>query len=153
MAHEDIVPFDTAEDAWFWFIAAQEAKNDGAQFVAGAGLYKRPCEPIDILKVLERLYRSRRLTWDHVKVLRHYGVRHMAPDRYRPKEMRAYDLWKQALEYMEDALITKGIVRNTQKSRADNSVQAFIESLQPSNTSHMSPSYGFGAWEQSGGLS
>ena len=46
---EGSTPFESAQEAWFWFMAAQDAKNDGAKFVAGAGLYKRPCEPIDIL--------------------------------------------------------------------------------------------------------
>ena len=106
----DTTPFESAEEAWFWFVAAQDAKNSGARFVAGAGLYKRPCEPVDILKVLDRLYRNRRLNRDHLLVLRHYGKRHMAPDRYREKEVRAYHLWKEALQRIEEILIAKGIV-------------------------------------------
>ncbi len=107
--------FENAEEALFWFIAAQDAKNDGAKFVAGAGLYKRPCEPVDILKVLDRLYRNRRLQRDHLLVLRHYGRRHMAPDRFRPREQRAYHLWREALDMIEDVLIAKGIVRRSSK--------------------------------------
>ena len=106
----DTTPFESAEEAWFWFLAAQTAKNDGAKFVSGAGLHKRPCEPVDIFKVIDRLYRNRRLQRDHILVLRHYGLRHMAPDQYRAKEKRAYYLWKQALERIEGVLIAKGIV-------------------------------------------
>lgn len=80
---ESAVPFDSTEDAWFWFIAAQQAREDGARFVAGAGLYPRPCEPSDILKILDRLYRNRRLLMDHVLVLRHYGRRMLPPDPRR----------------------------------------------------------------------
>ena len=107
----DVTPFEYAEEAWFWFIAAQEAKNDGAKFVAGAGMCQRPCEPIDILKVLDRLHRNRRLHRDHLLVLRHYGRRNMAPDKFRPKEKRAYHVWYEALDRIEDVLIAKGIVR------------------------------------------
>jgi len=103
-------PFENAEEAWFWFMAANDAKNDGAKFVAGAGLYKRPCEPIDILKVLDRLHRNRRLHRDHLLVLRHYGRRHVAPDPFRAKEKRAHHLWSQALERIEETLVKKGIV-------------------------------------------
>lgn len=103
-------PFDSAEEAWFWFIAAQDAKNDGAKFVAGAGMCQRPCEPIDILKALDRLHRNRRLHRDHLLVLRHYGRRNMAPDKFRPKEKRAYYVWYEALERIEEVLITKGVV-------------------------------------------
>ena len=105
------VPFDSVEDAWFWFIAAQEAKNDGARVVAGQGHAVRPCEPLDILKVLDRLYRQRLLMRDHLLVLRHYGQRHMAPDPRRSREARASTLWEEAMMRLEVVLERKGIVR------------------------------------------
>ncbi len=104
------IPFASAEEAWFWFIQAQQARNDGARFRVGAGLYPRPCEPLDILKVLDRLYRARKLMMDHVLVLRHYGRRMMPPDPYRVKEARAHKLWIEALGLMEFVLVGKGIV-------------------------------------------
>lgn len=107
----ETVPFESAEDAWFWFIDAQQARNDGARITAGQGLYPRPCEPMDILKVAERLYRNRRLIIDHFLVLRHYGRRGYAPDSNRVKEMRAHTLWREAMERLEPILVDKGIVR------------------------------------------
>ncbi len=106
-----VVPFETVEEAWFWFITAQEARNEGAKFVAGAGSITRPCEPIDILKILDGLYRQRRLLRDHLLVLRHYGRRHMPPDARRVKEVRAARLWQEAFDRMEPILQRKGIVR------------------------------------------
>ena len=76
-------PFSSVEEAWFWFIQAQAARNDGARFAMGQGLVPRPCEPLDILKALDRLYRNRRLTMDHFIVLRHCGRRLMPPDKRR----------------------------------------------------------------------
>lgn len=105
------VPFESVEEAWFWFIAAQNARNDGARFVSGAGSIPRPCEPLDILKVLDRLHRNRRLIRDHLLVLRHYGRRHMAPDPRRVKEVRAYTIWSEAMERIEEVLERKGIVQ------------------------------------------
>lgn len=105
------VPFDNAEEAWFWFITAQSARNDGARVTAGAGLVARPCTPDDIFNVLGRLHRSRRLLIEHMLVLRHYGRRQLAPDPRRIKEARAFYLWKQAMERMEPLLVRKGIVR------------------------------------------
>lgn len=107
----ETVPFETAVEAWFWFIQAQQARNEGARFTAGAGLIPRPCEPSDILKILDRLHRSRRLLMDHFIVLRHYGRRQMPPDPRRTKEVRAHKLWKEALERIEPLLVRKGIVR------------------------------------------
>lgn len=105
-------PFDSVEEAWFWFIQAQAARNDGARITAGAGMVARPCEPVDILKVLDGLYRQRRVLRDHLLVLRHYGRRMMAPDPQRVKELRAYTLWKEALECLHPVLVRKNIVRN-----------------------------------------
>ncbi len=102
--------FSSAEEAWFWFIQAQAAKNDGARITAGQGMVHRPCEPIDILKVVDRLYRQRRLLMDHLLVLRHYGRRLMAPDARRAKEVKAHNLWVEALERMTPILERKGIV-------------------------------------------
>ncbi len=106
----DTTPFADAAEAWFWFIQAQQARSEGARITAGAGLVPRPCEPVDILAILTQLHRTRRLLMDHILVLRHYGRRLMAPDPRRVKEMRAHDLWTEALERLEPVLIRKGIV-------------------------------------------
>lgn len=105
------IPFDSAEEAWLWFIQAQEARNEGARFTAGMSLVTRPCEPADILKCIDRLYRNRRLIMDHLLVLRHYGKRRLPPDARRMKEARAYTLWHEALARLEPLLEKKGIVR------------------------------------------
>jgi len=105
------IPFDSAEEACFWFMAAQEARNAGARFTAGLSNSPRPCEPIDILKALDELYRGRRLMRDHFRVLRHYGMRHMKPDPRRPSEARAHTLWEEAMMRLETVLEKKGIIR------------------------------------------
>ncbi len=103
--------FENAEEAWFWFIAAQKATQDGAQARAGLALYPRPCEPMDIFKVVETLHRTRRLMMDHMMVLRHYGMRMMRPDARRHKEVRAAALWNEAMDKIETILIRKKIVK------------------------------------------
>ncbi len=112
------VPFANAEEAWFWFIQAQAARNDGAQFSMGAGTLPRPCEPLDILKVVDRLYRQRRLMTDHLLVLRHYGRRLMPPDPQRVREARSHTIWTEALERIGVALERKGIIQATQITEA-----------------------------------
>ncbi len=103
-------PFQTAEEAWFWFIQAMQAKSEGAKIVAGASTITRPCEPVDILSTLERLYRSRRILMEHIMVLRCYGRKQVSPDARRIKEARADILWREGLRELEDALVKKGIV-------------------------------------------
>ncbi len=120
------VPFIDAEEAWFWFLQAQAARNEGAKFVAGQGLCVRPCEPVDIFKVVDRLYRNRRISIDHINVLKHYGQRSMAPDRDRPREMRAYTLWTEALEMMGEILMNKGVVQRPVQETLHEEPQSYI---------------------------
>lgn len=112
MQNEQGQPFQTVEDAWFWFIGAQEARNDGAQIKAGLSAIPRPCEPGDILKILNNLYRNRLILRDHLLVLRHYGRRRYAPDPTRRKEALSYRLWHEAFDKMTPILIRKNIVEN-----------------------------------------
>ncbi|MBI1425799.1 MAG: hypothetical protein GC149_20430 [Gammaproteobacteria bacterium] len=106
----ETVPFENAEEAFFWFMTAQAAKNDGARCIGGCGKILRPCKPIDILKAIDALYRGKEIMMDHALVLRHYGRKLMAPDRYRDKERRAHMLWHEAMEKLEAVLQRKGIV-------------------------------------------
>lgn len=123
---KNTVPFKDAEEAWFWFVAAQEARVDGARFSAGAGLYPRPCEPLDILKVLDRLVRTRRLVRDHLLVLRHYGRRRLPPDPYRAKEARSFQLWHEAMERIGLVLVRKGIVEKPREVHENWASEAII---------------------------
>lgn len=105
------VPFPSAEEAWFWFIQAQEAKAAGARVRAGLGLTERPCEPLDIYRAVDRLYRQRKLLRDHLHVMAHYGRRLSAPDSSRDREARAAILWAEAFEQLAPLLRQKGIVQ------------------------------------------
>lgn len=106
----EFVPFESAEAAWFWFIQANQARIDGARIATGLSDVPRPCEPLDIFHVIDRLYRNRILTMDHFHVLRHYGRRRLAPDPRRAREVRAFRLWRDALSQIEAVLVRKGIV-------------------------------------------
>ncbi len=114
------------EEAWFWFIAAQAAKNDQAKFTAGLSLYPRPCEPVDILKVVDTLYRNRRLVRDHFYILKHYGERNMPPDPTRNNEIRAFQLWAEAMERMAPILERKGIIEPRREQNENWHKEAFV---------------------------
>ena len=104
------VAFDSAEEAWFWFMQCHEARLAGARVRAGVGLVPRPCEPLDVIRVVDRLYRQRRLLSDHIRVLAHYGRRAMAPEPDRSTEQRAAVIWAEAFERIAPALRRKGIL-------------------------------------------
>ncbi|WP_247887165.1 hypothetical protein [Azospirillum sp. SYSU D00513] len=108
---EDGIPFDDAEEAWFWSVQAQDAKAEGARVVAGLGLVRRPCEPGDVLRAVDALHRRRLLARDHLHVLVQYGRLRMAPDAARRHEQRAHRLWREAFDRLVPVLRAKGIVR------------------------------------------
>lgn len=111
-----ITPFESAEDAWFWFMQAHQARRDGADVRANNGHIIRPCDPDDILKILSRLHRHRRLDMNHFRVLRHYGERMLAPEKHRPTEYASYCLWCEAMEILGEVFITKNIIRQSMEA-------------------------------------
>ncbi len=106
----NITLFISAEEAWFWFIQANRAKQDGARQSANQGDVIRPCEPSDIFKILERLRRHRRLDMNHFRVMRHYGERMVAADPDHAKEALSARVWREAMHILGEVLINKDIV-------------------------------------------
>jgi hypothetical protein len=105
-----VEPFSSAEDAWFWTMAALTARRDGARIVAGKGLAQRPCEPDDVIKCLDRLYRQRRIELTHARIMRIWGERGVAPNPRHAQERGDHRLWREAMNRLEWPLRVKGIV-------------------------------------------
>ena len=103
-------PFRSAEEAWLWTMAALQARRDGARFVANRGLVSRPCEPDDVIRCLDALYRRQRIELSHARVLRVWGERQLPPNPNYTTERCDFRLWQQALERLEWPLRVKGIV-------------------------------------------
>lgn len=103
-------PFRSAEEAWFWTMAALVARREGARVRAGQGLSLRPCEPDDVVKCLDRLYRQRRIDLAHARVLRVWGERGVPPCPRQPGERGDHRLWREAMQRLEFPLRVKGIV-------------------------------------------
>ena len=103
-------PFTSAEEAWFWTMAGLTARRDGARVTAGKGLAIRPCEPDDVIKCLDRLYRQRRIEIAHARIMRIWGERGVAPDPRHVSERGDHRLWAEAMSRLEWPLRVKGIV-------------------------------------------
>ena len=102
-------PFRSAEQAWFWTVAALAARRDGTH---SSGRHtERPCDPDDILMCLDRLYRTRRIELLHARILRIWGERGIAPNPAYPRERCDWRLWHEAMERLEWKLRVKGIVQ------------------------------------------
>ncbi len=103
-------PFRSAEEAWLWTMAALRARRDGARYTANRGLASRPCEPDDVIRCLDALYRRRRIDLVHARILRIWGERQTRPNPTYATEKCDFRLWAEALERLEWPLRVKGIV-------------------------------------------
>jgi hypothetical protein len=105
-----VEPFRNAEEAWFWTMAALVARREGARYTANQGRISRPCEPDDVVKCLDALYRRRRIDLVHARILRIWGERQAAPNPAYAGERCDWRLWREALDRLEWPLRVKGIV-------------------------------------------
>jgi len=112
-------PFATAEEAWFWTMSCLMARAEGARVVAGKGAKLRPCDPDDVVKSLDRLWRQRRIDLSHVRVLRRFGEAQVPPDARHPGDRGHFQLWTEALARLEGALVARGIVQGGHTEQAD----------------------------------
>jgi hypothetical protein len=103
-------PFDSAEAAWLWTMAALVARREGARYTANKGSVARPCDPDDVIKCLDGLYRQKRIDLIHARILRIWGERQMAPSLTVAAERHDQRLWAEALTRLEWPLRIKGIV-------------------------------------------
>ena len=110
--------FDSAEEAFFNMVSCQKYSAAGAKRFKHAGVYIRPGSAIDTRIVIERLYAQRKLSLDHIHVLRWYGKREMRPDARREKEARAAMLWDDAMAIIGAELEKKGMVRRHDESQS-----------------------------------
>ena len=102
--------FKSAEEAWFWTMAALTARREGARYTAGLGRIERPCEPDDVIKCLDQLYRRRRIDLVHARILRIWGERGTAPNPAHTGERCDWKIWREAMDRLEWPLRVKGIV-------------------------------------------
>ena len=103
-------PFRDAEEAWLWTMAALVARREGARYTANQGKTVRPCEPDDVVKCLDALYRRRRIDLVHARILRIWGERQASPSPAVASERCDWRLWREALDRLEWPLRVKGIV-------------------------------------------
>lgn len=123
-ASEGARPFASADDAWIWTMAALVARRDGAGPVVGFDAVARPCEPDDVVKCLDRLYRQHRIEQAHLRVLRIWGERQMVPPTAHHSDLR---LWREAIGRLCWHLQLRGIVATPTLAEA---VQGLLDTRQ-----------------------
>lgn len=101
-------PFTSAEGAWLWTMSILMAREDGACLAWRPDGPSRPCDPEDVVRCLDTLYRQRSIDLVHARILRIWGQRQMPP---RVRGCSDWRLWHQALGQLEWALRARRVVR------------------------------------------
>lgn len=104
-----INPFQSAEEAWFWFVRCQQVRREGAQ-LGGGGAFSRPCDPDDIYRAVVGLHRRGVLGRSHLTVLGTFGLIGRPPDARCGDEALPAKLWAEALDRLSTILRGKGII-------------------------------------------
>lgn len=93
--------FDSPDAAVIWAMPALEPYGEAP--------HRACCQPQDIARVIDRLYRQRTIHMEHVRALRLWAIRGRAPC---PVENRAdWKLWDEAMRALQAPLQLRGIVR------------------------------------------
>jgi len=109
-AAPSVQPFEDAEEAWFWTMSALEARREGTHGSRTRIRIPRPCEPDDVVRCLDRLYRRRRVDLEHARILRRWGERGHPPSSASPSQHADWRVWREAMDRLEWPLRVKGIV-------------------------------------------
>ena len=100
-------PFASVEAAWFWTMAALVARRDGKNHDRTPEKGARPCEPDDVVKCLDRLYRQRRIDLAHIRVLRIWGERQTVPTAKHRGDLR---LWREVIHRLRWPLQQRDLI-------------------------------------------
>ena len=79
-------------------MAALIARREGARYTANKGTVTRPCDPDDVIKCLDVLFRQQRVTLAHARILRIWGERQIAPSPVVVAEHNDHRLWTERLK-------------------------------------------------------
>lgn len=109
IAEVPVNAFESAEEAWFWFVRCQQVRREGAQ-LSGGGAFSRPCDPDDIYRAIVGLHHRGLVGRTHLTVLGTFGLIGRPPDARCADEATAARLWAEALDRLSTILQAKGIV-------------------------------------------
>ena len=107
--NREMTPFESTEEAWFWYCLCEELGFERAK--GHAGQTARPCETSDIFLAVKRLLHEGTLHPEHIRILQKYGFEQAPPHINFGATQKICRLWKEAISGLDSILKRKGIVR------------------------------------------
>jgi len=108
--NRDTTPFESAEEAWFWYCLCEQLGFERAK--GQGGKIARPCESSDIFLAVKRLLHNGSLRPEHIRILQKYGFEQAPPHINFGATQKICHLWQEAMSYLDSILKPKGIVRS-----------------------------------------
>lgn len=105
-----VEPFQSAEEAWFWFMRSEKARAERAKADHTKSVFDRPCDPDDLFRWIKQLHGSGDLTSAHLLVMGQYGFLDRHPDREVEGEVIDFIVWTDAFDTLEPTLLEKGVI-------------------------------------------
>lgn len=104
----EIMPekFQSGEQLWFWFLYSKSVQSGFVRNAAHST--RRPCELVDVEALITKLYLAGRVTEEQLFVMKKFGDRRRAPHQHIWAENRAAELWRNAMETIENAARARG---------------------------------------------
>ncbi|MDA0674766.1 MAG: hypothetical protein O3A88_00085 [Proteobacteria bacterium] len=101
-------PFESAEEAWWWFVRCHIVHREGGRFQRSALSFGRPCEPDNHIFNFRTLARAGQIGPPHLDVLERYGLQGHPPDDRNMAQSADCRRWVEALRHLETVLRNRG---------------------------------------------
>ncbi len=109
--------FENEEDLWFWYHTCLKLKESKQCYCR----FERPCEPMDITILIQRLHETGMLLTGHLITLKTFGKQGFKPDHnihgkhQRDNENRderiASETWREAMLVLNFVFKQKGFIK------------------------------------------
>lgn len=107
--NDNLEKFHDAEQMWFWFIYSKYVQSGFVQNHRSGS--RKICELLDVETLITKLYLSGNLSEEQLRVMKKYGDKRRAPHQYIWQENHDANLWKSAMDVLENAARKKKLDR------------------------------------------
>lgn len=107
---EDYVPFENAEEVWFWFCSSVSARGDGLRSKSDYWGKLRLCELADIHNIIKAMKRNHHLSNRHLRIMIKWGTEQISPFYERSAKRSEIRLWEEGVKNFEIYLKHKKIL-------------------------------------------
>ena len=100
--------YQNAEQLWFWFLYSKSVRSGFCNNRIAAKQSRKICELIDVETLVTKLYLAGQISDEQLAVMKQFGDRRRAPHQYIWTENKAAALWRDAMQTLQTAAMSRG---------------------------------------------